>query len=129
MDSEVNILVSLTSHDLANLFMLYHTVITTGFYTVSHGKFKFKMIENTLDIQTSFDHVMIPTRGNWFKNNPLNHESEDRAGMIWGVSHWHGIRICACLLGRFFAKFGIAMVSRDEGAQITKIGCILGKLL
>ena len=22
-------------------------------------------------------------------------------------SHWHGIRICACVLGRFFAKFGI----------------------
>ena len=26
-----------------------------------------------------------------------------------GFSHWHGIRICACLLGRFFAKFGIAI--------------------
>ena len=26
-----------------------------------------------------------------------------------GFSHWHGIRICACLLGHFFAKFGIAM--------------------
>ena len=24
-----------------------------------------------------------------------------------GFSHWHGIRICACLLGHFFAKFGI----------------------
>ena len=26
-----------------------------------------------------------------------------------GFSHWHGIRICACLLGHFFAKFGIAI--------------------
>ena len=26
-----------------------------------------------------------------------------------GFSHWHGIRICACLLGRFFAEFGIAI--------------------
>ena len=26
-----------------------------------------------------------------------------------GFSHWHGIRICACLLGHFFKKFGIAI--------------------
>ena len=26
-----------------------------------------------------------------------------------GVSHWLGIRICACLLGCFFVKFGIAI--------------------
>ena len=26
-----------------------------------------------------------------------------------GYSHWHGIRICACLLGWFFTDFGIAM--------------------
>ena len=26
-----------------------------------------------------------------------------------GFSHWHVIRICACLLGCFFAKFGIAI--------------------
>ena len=26
-----------------------------------------------------------------------------------GFSHWHGIRICACLLGHLFAKFGIAI--------------------
>ena len=26
-----------------------------------------------------------------------------------GFSHWHGIRICACLLGHFFTKFGIAI--------------------
>ena len=39
------------------------------------------------------------------------------------TSHWHGIRICACLLRRFFAKFGIAIggggLIRDEGVQIT----------
>ena len=38
-----------------------------------------------------------------------------------GFSHWHGIRICACLLGRFFAKYGIAIAGvfiRAEGAQI-----------
>ena len=29
---------------------------------------------------TSFDHVMIPTRGNWFQTNPPEHESDDRAG-------------------------------------------------
>ena len=29
---------------------------------------------------TSFDHVMIPTRGNWFQTNPLEHESNDRTG-------------------------------------------------
>ena len=27
-----------------------------------------------------------------------------------GSSHWHGIRICGCLLMCLFAKFGIAMV-------------------
>ena len=26
-----------------------------------------------------------------------------------GFSHWHGICICACLLGHLFAKFGIAI--------------------
>ena len=29
---------------------------------------------------TSFDHVMIPTRGNWFSKNPLEHESDDCTG-------------------------------------------------
>ena len=28
---------------------------------------------------TSFDHVMIPTRGNWFQTNPVEHESDDPA--------------------------------------------------
>ena len=39
----------------------------------------------------------------------------------WGVgefSCWHGIRICACLLGYYFAKFGIVISGWDEGAQI-----------
>ena len=38
-----------------------------------------------------------------------------------GGSNWHGICICACLLGHFFAKFGIVMGGfiRDEGAPIT----------
>ena len=26
-----------------------------------------------------------------------------------GVLHWHGIHICVCLFGRFFAKFGLAI--------------------
>ena len=30
-------------------------------------------------VNTSFDHVMIPTHGNWFQTNPLLHESDDRA--------------------------------------------------
>ena len=29
---------------------------------------------------TSFDCVMIATRGNWFQTNPLEQESDDRAG-------------------------------------------------
>ena len=29
---------------------------------------------------TSFENVMIPTHGNWFQTNPLEHESDDRAG-------------------------------------------------
>ena len=28
---------------------------------------------------TSYDRVMIPTRGNWFQTKPLAHESDDRA--------------------------------------------------
>ena len=28
---------------------------------------------------------------------------------VGGFSHWLGIRICSCLLGRFFAKFAIAI--------------------
>ena len=31
-------------------------------------------------VMTSFDHVMIPTRGNWFQTNPLEHEADDLAG-------------------------------------------------
>ena len=29
---------------------------------------------------TSFDYVIIPTRGNWFQTSPLEHESDDLAG-------------------------------------------------
>ena len=29
-------------------------------------------------VMTSFHHVMIPTHGNWFLKNPLEHESNDR---------------------------------------------------
>ena len=29
---------------------------------------------------TSFDHITIPTCGNWFQTNPLEHELDDRAG-------------------------------------------------
>ena len=28
-------------------------------------------------VMMSFDHVLIPTRGNWFQTNPLEHESDD----------------------------------------------------
>ena len=31
-------------------------------------------------MMTSFDLIMIPTLGNWFQTNPLEHESDDRAG-------------------------------------------------
>ena len=31
-------------------------------------------------VMTSFDHIMIPTRGNWFQTNPLEHEFDDSAG-------------------------------------------------
>ena len=30
-------------------------------------------------VVTSFNQVMIPTRGNWFQTNTLAHESDDRA--------------------------------------------------
>ena len=38
-----------------------------------------------------------------------------------GYSHWHGIRLCACLLGPFFADFGIPIggFHLDEGIQFT----------
>ena len=42
-----------------------------------------------------------------------------------GVSHWHGIRICACLLGHFFAKFGIAIggfSSETKEPKLHKLG-------
>ena len=40
-------------------------------------------------------------------------------------SHWHGIRICACLLGYFFAKFGIAIggfSSETKEPKLHKLG-------
>ena len=42
-----------------------------------------------------------------------------------GFSHWHGIRICACLLGHLFAKFGIAIVgfsSETREPKLHKLG-------
>ena len=41
---------------------------------------------------TSFNHVMIPTRGNWFQTNPLEHESDDRADLLcrfYMYLSWH----------------------------------------
>ena len=43
-----------------------------------------------------------------------------------GLSHWHGMCICACLLGCIFAKFGIA---RDKGAQNYINWVYLGQIL
>ena len=42
-----------------------------------------------------------------------------------GFSHWHGIRICACLLRHFFAKFGIAIggfSSETKEPKLHKLG-------
>ena len=43
---------------------------------------------------TSFDHVMITTRGNWFQTNPLEHKSDDCArntvsSVLLMVKIWH----------------------------------------
>ena len=51
-------------------------------------------------------------------------EEESRPGG-GGFSHWHGIRICACLLGHFFAKFGIAIggfSSETKEPKLHKLG-------
>ena len=45
-----------------------------------------------------------------------------------GFSHWHDIRICACLLGRFFAKFDIAIggfSSETKEPKLHKLGVFL----
>ena len=47
-----------------------------------------------------------------------------------GFSHWHGIRICACLLGRFFSKFGIAIggfSSETKEPKLHKLGVFWAK--
>ena len=41
-----------------------------------------------------------------FTDNYIERGNQNAPG---GFSHWHGIRICACRLGHFFAKFGIAI--------------------
>ena len=49
-------------------------------------------------------------------------DSSPRGG---GFSHWHGIRICACLLGHLFAKFGIAIggfSSETKEPKLHKLG-------
>ena len=49
--------------------------------TIEHTMGKTKnLIYYMLVVMTSFDHVMIPTSGNWFQTNPVEHESDDRAG-------------------------------------------------
>ena len=43
-------------------------------------------------VMTSFNHVMIPTRGKWFQTNPPEHESDDRADLLCVlqvVKIWH----------------------------------------
>ena len=54
---------------------------------------------------TSFNHVMIPTRGNWLQTNPLEHESDDRADLCvfyqwwrYGTSAASLINICRCIV-------------------------------
>ena len=45
---------------------------------------------------------------------------------------WYMVHICACLLGHFFTKFGIAIggfSSETREPKLYKTGCILGKLL
>ena len=55
---------------------------------------------------------------------------------LGGFSHWHGIRICACLLRHFFAKFGIAIggffgiaiggfLSETKEPKLQKLGVFL----
>ena len=40
-------------------------------------------------VMMSFNHVMIiPTRGNWFQTNPLEHELDDRADLLCVFYHW-----------------------------------------
>ena len=39
-----------------------------------------KIVQYAGTVMTSFDRVMIPTRGKWFRTNPLEHELDDRAG-------------------------------------------------
>ena len=59
----------------------------------------------------------------FFENSKWSSFSGDnRPG---GFSHWHGICICACLLGHFFAKFGIAIggfSSETKEPKLHKLG-------
>ena len=54
-----------------------------------------------------------PISGPEYRDNRLSWEVflelSQRSPSPGGSSHWHGIRICACLLRCLFAKFGIAM--------------------
>ena len=50
---------------------------------------------------------------------------------LGGFSHWHGIRISACLLGHFFAKFGIAIggfSSETKEPKLHKLG-VFGQII
>ena len=35
------------------------------------------------EVMTLFNHVMIPTRGNWFQTNSLDYDLDNRAGWRW----------------------------------------------
>ena len=57
-------------------------------------------------LMTSFNNVMIQTRGNWFQANPLEHEWNDRAVLLcafyqryrYGSKVANLINICDCIV-------------------------------
>ena len=74
-----------------------------------------------------------------------NNRGKQRLG---GFSHWHGIRICACLLGCYFAKidivtvgfhqrwrspnfinWGVFWANYGKSPNLSKIGCFLSKMV
>ena len=94
-------------------FLLSYSYIFWNFKTILWNCVFYLLISSFMSMSIFFSQLVLPKQlwKHWFRGG--------------GFSHWHGIRICTCLLGRFFAKFGMAIgdvSSETKEPKLHKLG-------
>ena len=72
-------------------------------------------------VRTSFDYIIIPTRGNWVQTNPLQHESDDWAGNTVScacVTNGKDMALQCQILSTFVSAFGSVKPTLKDRAVI-----------